>query len=67
MTKNKKENRVSQTYDTGKIGLQNEIRSNFPFDTTDRYAGDSVDKHKEMENANEDIAKEEISQINNNS
>jgi hypothetical protein len=66
MTKKKTENMPSQTFETGKIGMQNELRSNFPFDTTDKYAGDSVDKHKELENANEDLAKEELDQVNNN-
>ncbi|WP_332696250.1 hypothetical protein [Halalkalibacter lacteus] len=35
--------------------------------TVDRYAGDSVDKHREIEKANEHFANEEISQVIDNS
>lgn len=36
------------------------------FNTTSYYPGDSVNEHKELEEANEDIATEEIKQQHNN-
>ncbi|WP_164670758.1 hypothetical protein [Virgibacillus doumboii] len=51
----------------GEFRVHDGLDANHPFEVEDNYAGDSVDKHKELEDANETIAKKEISQINNNS
>lgn len=49
------------------IGVNNDLKIDPFFDVDYRLAGDSVNKHKKIEKANELLAEEEISQINNNS
>ncbi|MDL4841180.1 hypothetical protein [Aquibacillus rhizosphaerae] len=49
------------------ISVETDLDPKHMFDTTDRYAGDSVNEHKQMEKANAYIAEEELEQINNNS
>ncbi|MFC0471479.1 hypothetical protein ACFFHM_13505 [Halalkalibacter kiskunsagensis] len=51
----------------GEMGVRTELDPKNPSSTVDRYAGDSVDQHKELERANEHFADEEISQIIDNS
>lgn len=48
------------------IGIRTDLDTKHLFDTVDRYAGDSVNEHKQMEEANEHFASEEIEQVNNN-
>lgn len=50
----------------GEIGVRTDLDPLHPSATVDRYAGDSVDEHKELEKANEHFADEELSQQNNN-
>jgi hypothetical protein len=50
----------------GELGIRTEVDPHNPSNTIDRYAGDSVNEHKDLERANEDIAEEEIKQINEN-
>ncbi|WP_227936403.1 hypothetical protein [Alkalihalobacillus deserti] len=50
----------------GEIGVRTELDPYHPSNTIDRYPGDSVDEHKELEKANEYFADEEIKQINEN-
>ncbi|GAE28202.1 hypothetical protein JCM9140_4412 [Halalkalibacter wakoensis JCM 9140] len=65
--KNNKEFKMpSKTYSQGEIGMRTEVDPEHPDYNIDRYAGDSVDEHKELERANEDIAEKEIAQINEN-
>ncbi|WP_163971429.1 hypothetical protein [Oceanobacillus halotolerans] len=51
----------------GELNVHNGLNTNNPLQEEDNYAGDSVDEHKELEAANEQIAKKEISQVYNNS
>ncbi|ARK30554.1 hypothetical protein [Halalkalibacter krulwichiae] len=51
----------------GEIGIRTELDSRDPSQTVDRYAGDSVDQHKELEKANEGLAEAEIKQVSENS
>ncbi|WP_054635779.1 MULTISPECIES: hypothetical protein [Bacillaceae] len=51
----------------GEIGVRTGSSSNQPFTRTEEITGDSVDAHREIEVANEDIAKDEIMQVYNNS
>lgn len=46
------------------ITIRSDVSSKAPFQTTPYYAGDSVQGHKELEEANEGIANEEIKQQN---
>ncbi|MFB4166057.1 hypothetical protein ACE1TI_20220 [Alteribacillus sp. JSM 102045] len=57
----------TQANTDGEIGVHTSLKANKPFDTEDRFAGDSVDEHKQLEAANEDLAEKEISQTFNNS
>ncbi|UOR12873.1 hypothetical protein [Halobacillus amylolyticus] len=57
----------TQTNTSGEIGVESGLKANQPSDTEDRFTGDSVDEHNELEAANEDIAQKEISQVFNNS
>lgn len=50
-----------------KLGVNNDLKTDPFFDVENRLAGDSVNEHKTIEKANELLAEEEISQINNNS
>lgn len=43
------------------------FHSNFILQDDSVYAGESVDEHTSIENANEYLAKKELGQINNNS
>lgn len=68
----KKQRKKTFTFPTeanmdGEIGVTTGLDANRPFKAEDNFSGDSVDKHKEMEAANETIAEDELSQINNNS
>ncbi|MDT8861190.1 hypothetical protein N0O92_13190 [Alkalihalobacillus sp. MEB130] len=56
----------SKTYARGEIGIRTEVDPAHPDYNIDQYAGDSVNEHKELERANEDIAEKEIGQINEN-
>ncbi|KHF38889.1 hypothetical protein [Halalkalibacter okhensis] len=69
MKANKKHqfNMPTEANTRGEYGIRTEVNSAHPEHTIDRYAGDSVNEHKELERANEDIAEDEISQIINNS
>ncbi|MGY0693931.1 hypothetical protein ACW2QC_14270 [Virgibacillus sp. FSP13] len=51
----------------GEISVNNGLDTNNPIKEEDNFAGDSVDEHKELEAANEEIAERIISQVNNNS
>ncbi|QGH33998.1 hypothetical protein GI584_08160 [Gracilibacillus salitolerans] len=51
----------------GEIGIRKDIDPAHLEDTVERYAGDSVDAHKELEEANEYVANKEIEQVRNNS
>ncbi|WP_138420072.1 hypothetical protein [Aquibacillus sediminis] len=44
------------------VGVRTDLEADHPLDTTDQYAGDSVNEHKAMENANQYIAEEEFKQ-----
>ncbi|MFC7063276.1 hypothetical protein [Halobacillus seohaensis] len=57
----------TETNTNGEISVENRRSSNQPFDIEYRFAGDSVDEHKQLESANEELAKKEISQTFNNS
>nr|WP_273840451.1 hypothetical protein [Halalkalibacter alkalisediminis] len=50
----------------GEIGIRTELDPYHPSNTIDRYPGDSVNEHKDLEKANEHFADEEIKQINEN-
>lgn len=51
----------------GRISVTHGLEFNHPFQEEDAQAGDSVDEHKKLESANEEIAEKEISQqLNNN-
>ncbi|MRH43799.1 hypothetical protein GH741_14065 [Aquibacillus halophilus] len=71
MNRNKKQdgsfNKKTKANSAEGIGIRTELDSEHPYHTIDQYAGDSVDEHKEIENANEHFADEELDQINNNS
>jgi len=51
----------------GNLSVNQELEFNHPFNAEDAQAGDSVDEHKKLESANEEIAEKEISQVYNNS
>lgn len=52
----------------GKWRVTGGLEFNHPFQAEDAQAGTSVDEHKKLESANEEIAEKEIGQqINNNS
>ncbi|MFC4402793.1 hypothetical protein [Gracilibacillus xinjiangensis] len=51
----------------GEIGIRKDMNPSQPADTIERYAGDSVDSHKDLEEANEYIANKEIGQVRHNS
>ena len=48
-------------------GIRTDLDSAHPYNTVDRYPGDSVNEHKELEKVNEHFAEKEISQVFNNS
>ncbi|GAE36965.1 hypothetical protein [Halalkalibacter akibai] len=50
----------------GQFGVRTELDPHHPANTVDRYPGDSVNEHKDLERANEYIANDEIKQINEN-
>ncbi|MEC5423115.1 hypothetical protein QGM71_06325 [Virgibacillus sp. C22-A2] len=64
--KKQDENKLNFRKDEG-ISVHNGLRGNPPLKKQNNYAGDSVNKHKELEAANEVIAEKEISQVYNNS
>ncbi|SFB07428.1 hypothetical protein SAMN04488072_106207 [Lentibacillus halodurans] len=51
----------------GELNVQDGLEPNNPLKEEDNDAGDSVDKHKELESANQVIAEKEIEQVNHNS
>ncbi|SFL51581.1 hypothetical protein SAMN04487943_10210 [Gracilibacillus orientalis] len=51
----------------GELGIRKDIDPAHLEDTVERYAGDSVDAHKELEEANEYFANKEMEQVRNNS
>ncbi|MGN8647419.1 hypothetical protein ACTNEO_16110 [Gracilibacillus sp. HCP3S3_G5_1] len=51
----------------GEFGIRKDANPAHLQDTMERYAGDSVDAHKELEEANEYVANKEIEQVRNNS
>jgi hypothetical protein len=51
----------------GQLGVRTELDPAHPSNTVDRFAGDSVEEHKQLEKANEHFADKEISQVFNNS
>ncbi|WP_163538719.1 hypothetical protein [Gracilibacillus sp. YIM 98692] len=57
----------NQANNDGEIGIRKDIDPAHPENTLERYAGDSVDEHKELEEANEYIADKEIGQVDRNS
>ncbi|MET3697473.1 hypothetical protein [Bacillus oleivorans] len=64
----KKEKNNNLTYKkTEEYGIRTDLDSAHPYNTVDRYAGDSVNEHKELEKVNESFAEKEISQVFNNS
>ncbi|MCH1626854.1 hypothetical protein [Fredinandcohnia quinoae] len=48
------------------FGMANHLDTNNPFLTESAYAGNSVDKHVTLEEANEYLAEKELSQMNEN-
>lgn len=48
------------------VGVTADFDTNDPFESESSYAGNSVDEHVTMEEANEYIGYKQISQINNN-
>ncbi|MFA1821054.1 hypothetical protein ACDX78_12885 [Virgibacillus oceani] len=50
----------------GELGVTNGLKFNHPFQAEDAPSGSSVDEHKKLESANEEIAEKEISQVYNN-
>lgn len=48
-------------------GVRTELDAEHPQDTIDRYPGDSVNEHKELEKVNEGLAEKEIKQVFHNS
>ncbi|MGP4041425.1 hypothetical protein ACTWP4_16200 [Gracilibacillus sp. D59] len=57
----------NQANQVGEIGIRVDIDPAHLEDTVERYAGDSVNEHKQLEEANEYLAKKEIEQVRNNS
>ncbi|WP_186576807.1 hypothetical protein [Aquibacillus kalidii] len=55
-----KENSLEQ------VSVRTDLSTDHPYDTTTRYAGDSVNEHKAKESANEFFAEKEIEQVRNN-
>ncbi|WP_070121418.1 hypothetical protein [Bacillus marinisedimentorum] len=51
----------------GEIGIRTELNALHPFESVSRFAGDSVDEHKDLEEVNEYFSEMTISQINRNS
>ncbi len=51
----------------GEIGIRTELNALHPFESVSRYAGDSVDEHKDLEEVNEYFNEMTLSQINQNS
>ncbi|WP_208586476.1 hypothetical protein [Gracilibacillus suaedae] len=51
----------------GEMGIRKDVDPAHLEDSRERYAGDSVDAHKELEEANEYVANKEIGQVRNNS
>ena len=49
------------------FGMSNLLDTNNPFLSEDMYAGNSIDEHVVLEEANAYLAEKEISQINENS
>lgn len=64
---NRKSSSPIKTDTSEKLGVNNDLKTDPFFDVDNRLAGDSVNKHKTIEKANELLAEEEISQANNNS
>ncbi|MFC3882199.1 hypothetical protein ACFOU2_01120 [Bacillus songklensis] len=48
------------------ISIRSDLNSENPFGSRSYYAGDSVDEHKKLEEANQYIAEEELQQQNDN-
>jgi len=69
MTKKQKKNfpLPTEANQGGKLSVNHGLEFNHPFQAEDAQAGDSVDEHKKLESANEEIAEKEISQVYNNS
>ncbi|TRM11233.1 hypothetical protein FH966_05640 [Lentibacillus cibarius] len=63
----KKFDQPTQANMDGELSISDGLDANHPFKEEDNPAGDSVDEHKELEAANELMAKKQLSQINNNS
>jgi hypothetical protein len=48
------------------MSIRSDLNSEDPFGSRSYYAGDSVDEHKKMEEANQSIAEAELQQQNDN-
>lgn len=57
----------TQANQDGEIGVRKDLDPAHLKETRNRYPGDSVDEHKELEEANEYIASKEIEQVDHNS
>ncbi|WP_018931083.1 hypothetical protein [Gracilibacillus lacisalsi] len=57
----------NQANQDGELGIRKDVDPAHLEDSSERYAGDSVDAHKELEEANEYVANKEIEQVRNNS
>ncbi|MCT2536134.1 hypothetical protein NC661_17000 [Aquibacillus koreensis] len=64
MEKNKKEQTEKNSAEG--MGVRNDMSTENPTGMIDRYAGDSVNEHKNLETANAYLAEEEIKQQRDN-
>ncbi|WP_311775133.1 hypothetical protein [Alkalihalobacillus sp. TS-13] len=69
MSKLKKDPEKNSNHEnsSGQLSIRTGLESDRPLDSEERFPGDSIDEHKELESANEYFAEKEISQSNNNS
>lgn len=68
MNQKNKNNFSEKTKENGveQVGVRTDLNTENLFDSTNRYAGDSVNEHKAIESANEFFAEKEIEQARNN-
>ncbi|WP_407271544.1 hypothetical protein [Radiobacillus sp. PE A8.2] len=67
MKQNKQPNYTKKEVDSENIGMRSDLDAEHPLKTVDRYAGDSLEEHKQLEEANEYLGEKITKQVFNNS
>jgi len=61
--KNKREIPTTKSINSAAFGMSTDLDTNNPFESEAVYAGDSVDEHVTLEEANTYLAEKEIKQV----